>query len=172
MLSTKTLIAISVLGVLQSLYFYTQLPERVAMHFGNGGFPDSWASNEVNLAISVVMYVCLAAMFIAIPSTLKYIPVRFVSLPNRDYWLAKERIESTIKQIGHFFNLFGTALLAFFLILGYLVYRANMSDPVVLNERAVWSITGCFLLFTVVWLVVLFRKFRLPGQAKSTGVDN
>jgi hypothetical protein len=139
----------------------------VAIHFGNGGFPDSWASNEVNLAISVFMYVFLAIMFIAIPSTLKYIPLRFISFPNREYWLSEERKESTIKQIGGLFNLFGAALMIFFIVLGYFVFMANMSAPVVLNESAVWASAGSLLVFTVVWLIILFRKFRLPGQAVS-----
>jgi uncharacterized membrane protein len=172
MLSTKTLIATSALGVFQSLYFYTQLPERVAIHFGNGGFPDSWASNEVNLAISVFMYVFLAIMFIAIPSTLKYIPLRFISFPNREYWLAEERKESTIKQIGGLFNMYGAALMIFFLVLGHFVFRANISDPVVLNEGAVWVSAALLLVFTIVWLFVLFRRFRLPDQRSMNGANN
>jgi uncharacterized membrane protein len=172
MLSAKTLIATGVLGIVQSIYFYTQLPERVAIHFGSGGLPDSWASNESNLAISVFLYIFLATVFIAVPRALKYIPVRFISFPNREYWLAEERRELTIKQIGGLFNMYGAALMIFFLVLGYFVFRANISDPVVLNEGAVWVSAALLLVFTIVWLFVLFRRFRLPGQRSTNGANN
>lgn len=164
MSSRRALIITGALGVVQSLYYYTQLPKRVAIHFGSGGMPDSWDSSEVNLAISIFLYLFLVAMFIAIPATLKYIPLRFISLPNREYWLADERKETSIDWLGGMFNLYGTALIVFFLLLGHLVYLANMSSQVVLNEKAVWVITGGLLMFTLVWMIRMFRRFRMPGE--------
>ncbi len=163
MSSRRVLVIAGVLGVVQSLYYYTQLPQTVAIHFGSGGIPDSWAGSEANLAISIVLYLFLMAMFVAIPQTLKYIPLHLISLPNREYWLAEERKESSLRQIGGMFNLYGTALIVFFLFLGHLVYLANMSSQVLLNEKVVWVITACLLLFTLVWLFVFFRRFRRPG---------
>ncbi len=163
MASRTALIATGILGIALSLYYFTQLPERVAIHFGGGGVPDSWASSGVNLAISIFLYAFLVIMFIGIPSTLKNIPLRFISLPNKEYWLTEERKESTIKLFSGFFSLFGTALIIFFLILGHLVFMANMSDPVALNESVVWISMGCILTFTIVWLIMLLRKFRLPA---------
>jgi uncharacterized membrane protein len=165
MLSKKILIAMGALGIVQSLYYYTLLPERVAIHFGSGGIPNSWAGSEVNLVISIFLYAFLAGIFLAIPSSLNKMPLHLISLPNREYWLAEERKESTIKQMAGLFHLFGTALIIFFLIIGHLVFRANMSSPVAFNEDIAWGMAVCLFIFTVIWLFVLVRRFRLPNTA-------
>ena len=172
MLSRKILIAMGIFGIIQSLYYFNRLPEKVAIHFGKAGFPDSWASNEANLAISVSLFVLLVVLFIIIPLVLKIFPVRFISLPNKEYWLAEERKKTTIEQMSNFLNLFGTALMFFFLILGYLGFEANMRNPVVLNENTIWSVTGCFLIFTIIWLFIFYRRFRMPNQANSADAKN
>ena len=162
MLSRKILIAVGLLGSAQSLYFYTQLPDKVAIHFGSEGIPDSWASNETNLIIGICLYVSLFVFFLVVPFMINKVPARFVSLPNKYYWLSEERRDSTIGQIGRFLNIFGIAFIIFFIVLGHFVFIANMSNPVVLNENVVWSVAGCLIMFTVVWLFMFYRKFKYP----------
>lgn len=170
MLSRKILVSFGMFGIGQSVYHYTQLPDKVAIHFGKAGHPDSWASNEANLTINISLYILLVALFIVIPLILKIFPTRFISLPNKEYWLAEVRRNTTIDWVSKFLNLFGTILIIFFLILGHLNFRANMSNPVVLNENAVWSIVGCFLILTIVWLIVFYRNLKMLNQANSADV--
>ena len=160
------------LGVVQSLYFFTRLPEKVAIHFGPGGFPDSWTSNEANLAINISLYVLLVSLFVVISMMLEAAPVRFLNIPGKEYWMAEERRVTTIEHVGGFLNVFGTALIIFFLVLGYLGFSANMRDPVVLDESVVWSVAGVFVVFTVVWLFLFYRKFKMPSQANSPYAKN
>ncbi len=160
MLLCKTLITAGLLGIVQSLYFYTQLPDKVAIHFGSAGVPDSWADNVTNLVIWIFLYVSLVAVFMIIPLAIRKIPARLISLPNKEYWLSKEKRDSAIDQIGGFLNIFGTAFIVFFMMVGYFVFSANMSSPVVLNENAIWNVTVCLLSFTIVWLFMFYRKFK------------
>jgi uncharacterized membrane protein len=160
MLSRKILIATGLFGIAQSIYFYTKLPDRVAIHFGSNGVPDGWASNLTNLVLAVTLYLSMVVLFMVIPLIVRKVPARFISLPNREHWLSDERVDSTIGKLSHYLNIFGIAIIIFFLILGYYVYIANMSNPIALNEMAIWLIAGGFLVFTIVWLILFYKKFN------------
>jgi uncharacterized membrane protein len=159
MLPKRILIAVGLLGIAQSLYFYTKLPDKVAIHFGSSGIPNNWVSNETNLVIGVCLHALLLSFFLVIPFLINKLPIRFVNLPNKEYWLSKERADTTVSLIGGFLYILGIAFIIFFIILGYFTFHANMSTPVILNESAVWGIAVCLLLFTVGWLFLFYRKF-------------
>lgn len=57
---------------------------------------------------------------------------------------------------------FGTALFLFMLFAGLLTLRANLSDPVRLDERLFLIGLGIFLAYTVYWTVALLGAFRVP----------
>lgn len=86
--------------------------------------------------------------------------VRFIRLPNKEYWLAKERKQAGIDRISGFLDWFGVALMVFFMALGHLVFLANSRNPVVLNESAVWTLMACLLVFVIAWTLVFYRKFN------------
>jgi uncharacterized membrane protein len=160
MLHRKLLVVTGLAGIAQSLYFYSILPDRVAIHFGSAGLPDAWASNTTNLLISICLYASTVTLFLAIPYIVKSAPYRLISLPKKAYWLSKERADATASLLTRYFSIFGTILVLFLMAIGYLVFLANMSLPVTLNEIAVWSITGGFLLFTILWLFYFYRTFN------------
>jgi hypothetical protein len=143
------------------------LPDRVAVHFGAGGVPDRYGSN---LESTLLMFVVQLVLFLSIRgSTLivRHTPDRWISLPNRDYWLAPERRERAMEKLERLLDRFGAVLFGFLFVLGLLSMRANLEEPVVLNETAVFVMTGLFLAYTVYWTVRLILDFRLPADRRS-----
>jgi hypothetical protein len=59
---------------------------------------------------------------------------------------------------------FGTAIFLFLFVVQILTIQANLSVPVRLNERLLFTFLALFLGYTIVWCVVLFRSFRLPDK--------
>jgi len=57
---------------------------------------------------------------------------------------------------------FGTALFLFMFFVGLLTLKANLSDPVRLDERLFLIALAIFLVYTVYWTAVLLRAFRVP----------
>lgn len=57
---------------------------------------------------------------------------------------------------------FGTALFLFLLAVGPLTLKANLADPVRLDERLFLIALSVFLLYTLYWTLALYRAFRLP----------
>lgn len=96
------------------------------------------------------------------PKLLETVPRKWISLPNRDYWLQPERRSHTMVRFRRHIWQFGTAIFLFMFFAGLLTLRANLSDPVRLDERLFLVGLVIFLAYTVYWVVALLRAFRVP----------
>jgi len=149
-------------NVLLSLASLVILPERVAIHFGIGGAPDGWASGEVSALLTLGIHVLLLFSLYLSPRLLTKVPGKWVSLPNHEYWLAPERRARAVERLSRWMWQYGTALFLFLFYVGLLTMRANLSDPVHLDERALLIGLAVFLGYTTIWTVALVRSFRVP----------
>lgn len=151
-------------NVMVTLVSLLILPERVAIHFGLGGLPDSWASN---LNSTLLMLGVHALVFVSLyfsPKLLATIPSRWISLPNRNYWLAPERRSEAVAKFSQLMWQFGTAVFLFMLLAGVLTMRANLSAPVRLEEGVLLIGLAVFLAYTAYWTIALLRAFRVPSS--------
>jgi hypothetical protein len=154
-------------NVLLWLLSLVVLPDQVAVHFGRGGVPDSWASKEWNALVFVLLEIPLFLLLWYAPSLPLGLPPRFVSVPNKDYWLRKENQPAFKQKMQHLMAQFGTAFFLFFFCVGVLTLQANLSEPVRLNEQAFFPVLVLFLVYTVVWSIGLIRSFRVPEESVS-----
>lgn len=145
------------------------LPDQVAVHFGHGGMPDSWASKEWNALVFVLLEIPLFLLLWYAPSLPLGLPPRFVSVPNKQYWLREENQPAFKQKMQYLMAQFGTAFFLFFFCIGVLTLQANLSEPVRLNERAFFPALFLFLVYTVVWSIGLIRSFRVPEGWGSIG---
>lgn len=145
------------------------LPDQVAVHFGRGGVPDSWASKEWNALVFVLLETPLFLLFWFAPALPLGIPPRFVSVPNKDYWLRDENRPAFKRTFQRLMDRFGTAFFLFFFCIGVLTLQANLSQPVRLNERGFFLALVLFLGYTAVWTIGLFRAFRVPDDGGIHG---
>lgn len=151
-------------GIAQSAFYYTRMPEQVATHFGAGGLPNGWMTRTGDFIITAIAFVFVTIAMICTALVARITPIRFVNLPNREYWLEGKRKSQTLSEISARMCGFGVVLNMFFLVMNHLVFRANLANPVLLNEKAALCTLGCFLLFTAGWLLLFIRHFRKPTQ--------
>ncbi len=140
------------------------LPDRVAIHFGLGGHPDGWAPAWANALLFAGLDAFLFVVFWSASRWAFAFPDRWINLPNKAYWLAPGHRAEAQARLARAMEAFGTALFLFLLLATALVIRANLADPVRLEEKAFLALMGLFLGFTAVWLVRLFRAFRVPDR--------
>ena len=148
------------------------LPDRVAIHFGPGGTPDSWASKELNALVFLVLETPLFLLFWFAPSLPLGLPPRFVSVPNKEYWLREENRPSFKRKFQNLMAQFGTAFFLFFFCIGLLTVQANLSHPVRLKEGVFLTVLILFLGYTVAWTIGLFRSLRIPREGKGPSCIN
>lgn len=138
------------------------LPDQVAVHFGQGGQPNGWASKDSNFFIMQGLYVFLFLMFYYTPVLVFKTPSQWISLPNRDFWLSPENIEITKQKITNAMYEFGIYMFLFFGVIGYLTTQANQNPPVRLDESRFMIGLIAFFGLTAYWTVKFILAFRLP----------
>jgi len=149
------------------------LPPEVATHFGTGGMADGWGSRESSALFSFILDTALLLLLMLSPRLIGTIPPQWINIPNSEYWLAPERQPRARTMLADAMDRFGVALFAFMFCAGMLMIRANLSDPVRLNEHLFLGSMAVFLIFTAIWIVWLYRRFRIPDHPElPLGIDN
>ncbi len=169
MVTRKLLIASGIVGILLAYIFHMELPDMVAIHFGEDGLPDSWVSSSNNFLIWSLFHVVFVTFFLAVPVFLNKLPADLINLPNREYWLAPDKREKTLLEMETRFNVFGAFLNVTFMALGILNFNANKSDPVQMNENSILTIGLFVLIFVILWIRAFYARFKAKdaGQGKE-----
>jgi len=149
-------------GLALALRAHTLLPPKVATHYGNSGIPDSYMSNTYSLLLWLGTFLFLALLFFSMPYLLKKTRTEWINLPNREYWLAPERRENTIRIMSDYMYIFGSMLNGFFIVILWLTVIAHKQTPVQLSTSGMLTALALLFAATAVWLIQLFRQFRLP----------
>ena len=145
----------------QALYYYPQLPEHVASHFDGDGRPNGWTSREGFFGGVAFVVLIQSAAFLGLPRVLGRFPIAFINLPNKQYWLAPERKQESLAYMTQMMAWFGAAILGMIVIINQMVIQANLGAEKRLSGL-MWVVLAAFLGFVIVWMVILFRRFRLP----------
>ena len=154
------IIVTGLLGIALQFYYVSNLPATVANHFGAGGNPNGWMSNNVNFLFSTGMIVLISSIFLSVPVALRKSPISIINFPKKTYWLAPERKEKSIPIISNWLQFMGVATNIFLLIVYHLVFLANKSTPARLNNEVFLATFITFLIIMLWWLIAFFVKFN------------
>jgi uncharacterized membrane protein len=158
----KILIVVFLANLILTAVSLAVSPDQVAIHFGAGGRPDSWASKEFNAAIFLVLEVPFFLMFYYASVLPLGVSRKFLNLPNKDYWLREENLALLQRKFGYSMAEFGVAIFVFFLGINLLALQANLSNPVVLNHVWFVAVFMGFMIYTLWWVVRLIQGFQVP----------
>lgn len=153
------LIASGLAGVWRTYAGYSAMPERVAIHFGAGGRPDSWAGNEPMMIIYISYFTALTLLFLFLPRLLFRLPLKLVNFPGKEFWLDPARRSENFPVVAAWFYTLGILLNILLLTVGELVYSANRSVSGRLDEPLFLKIFVSFVFLIILWLVLLYRRF-------------
>lgn len=175
-LPTLLYLLLLVLGLLQWIQAYPQLPAIMASHFAANGTPNGWQPKEAFFLLSsIIIAVTAIPTFLVARKICKRSPDR-INLPNKAYWLAPEHQEETWRFIGAFMAWFGCGLL--FVLLYAISQAINFNLPNVrhFDTQGMLYVLGGFLLFVFWGLAYFVRHFynvppsygpSLPGSPQK-----
>jgi len=145
----------------------SQLPERVATHFGVGGEPDGWMTRSASQKSALVFGFAFPLFVVVLCYAARFLPERLINLPRKDYWLAPERRSETFNYlVGH--SLWFACLAVCFVIwVQYSIVQANQRTPPHLVSAQDLSAAGLFMVGTAIWVLALVRHFHRPRLLAS-----
>lgn len=149
------------IAVLQTIYYYPRMPDIIASHFDGLGAPNGWSSRGGFFGLYLAILLMLIVIFEVVPRKVESWSGFGRKLPNRDYWLAPERIDQTRAFLRRYMMLMGNLhlLLAIFTI--QLAILANFSAEPRMHASIVW-VLGFYFLAMAAWLTYYFLHFRKP----------
>lgn len=160
-------IAIAFLAVAQNVWYWGQLPDRVATHFNLQGVPDDWMSKTNATIVMSAFQVGMPFFLIAVTLLASRLPASMVNIPHREYWLHPDRHASTMFYVQSFMNWIAVCFSLFAMAINHLVFKANRDGS---RLDSVWfgSLLTVFLVTIFVWVAMLYYHFRLPRELKPS----
>lgn len=163
MLKARTVLnAVFILVVLLNIFSFFILPDNVAIHFSGSGMPDSWMSKWAHIILFMVLMAVLYGSFALAPRLLDGVQDKYISLPNKEYWLLEQNRPEAIRRVEKTMYSFGIATGLLMLGVLILIVAANLSDTVRLNGEIFMVIFISYIAYTAWWLVRVFTAFRIP----------
>jgi len=163
----KILIAVFAANLILAAVSFAAMPAQVAIHFGGGGEPDSWASKEFNTAIFLVLEVPFFLLFYYAPVLTGGDIKKYLNVPNKEYWLRDDNLALFHRKFGTSMAEYGVALFVLLFGVKLLTLQANLSDPVRLDGSLFMVLFVLFMSYTLWWLVRLVRGFAVPTDPRS-----
>lgn len=140
------------------------LPAVVAAHFAAGGNADGFMPRGPYLGAMLALVVGVPLLLAVVHGTvLRFVLPHRINLPNRDYWLAPERVAETFDFLRAQGIRFAALLTAFLCFVHWLVVQANAVQPPHFPEG--WFVLGLagFLGAIALWFAAFVQRFR-KGQ--------
>ena len=153
--------ALVALAVVQTVYYYPQMPAVVASHWDGLGAPNAWSGRNAFFGLYLAMIALLVVIFVWMPKWSERRPRFGMKIPHADYWLAPERIEQTRAFFRGQMRLIGIVHLLLMIYVVQLAILANFSDPPRLHPSIAWALAIYFVILAG-WLIHFFRHFRRP----------
>jgi len=139
------------------------LPPVVASHFGSGGGANGFMGKGTYTAFMLAVVIAVPALIGFSGQLVRVLPLQLINLPNKQYWLAPQRRAATLESLSSLSVPFAFALVVFLCFVHWLVVQANAVQPARLPEGSLFVGLAVFGVATVLWLIVLFRRFgRVP----------
>ena len=146
--------------LLMMAYYYPQMPQRMASHFGADGRVNGWQSRDAFFVLMLLVTSTSAIVGFLAPRQIAARSNARINLPHRDYWLAPERRERTMRFISATMAWFACGILLVLVSGTFLALRANLAPDHRFNSEAMLVVLGGFLLGLLGLLVGLVRHFR------------
>jgi uncharacterized membrane protein len=155
LLNSATVLALAYLTLVVVLMSTAnELPDRVATHFDFSGEPNDWMSRPSYLLVVISFGLLFPLALPAALTALHWLPTSFINVPNREYWLAPERLAETQSYLVRHALWLSSLEVGLVIALHLLTVDANRQNPPRLAS-GIWLIVLLFLVGVGVWIGTL-----------------
>src|SRR5438105_15016429 len=85
-------VAVAANAAIQFPSYYSKLPDVVASQFNRRGMANGWQTKPAFFTVFVGVSVLAAVIGFGIPRIISAMPQQLINLPNKQYWLAPDRL--------------------------------------------------------------------------------
>jgi uncharacterized membrane protein len=155
----RIFLALIALAIVQIVYYYPQMPAVVASHFDGLGAPNDWSSKNGFFGLYAAILAMLVGIFVFVPGWSEKRGNFGMKIPNRDYWLAAERIAQTQAFFRRQMIIMGVVHVSLTIYAIQLAILANLTEQPRLHPSIGWVLAAYFVIL-LAWLIHFYLHFR------------
>jgi serine/threonine-protein kinase len=175
MKQTKALVFVYVVLLIFCVAFVLltaqSLPLVVASHFDAAGHPNAHMPRDNYIVLYMALLVLVPSCVAALPWFISKIPMAYVNLPNRTYWLAPEKMAETKQVLQSYMITLAIGLVCFLTGIHWLVLKAHQNNstdiPAQIPSHWLWIGTGLFVALTLLWSFRLNARFKQMPDSQT-----
>ena len=152
-----------VASIAQHAWYWPQLPERVATHFGADGQPNDWMSRTASTLLLAGLQIGVPLFLMLINAISGRLPASMLNIPNKDYWLSPERRGATLCHMSRMMTWIIVLTASFMIVTAHLTFLANRNGTG-LNMPVFGTALGIFLLCVFSIAGNSMWHFRRPAE--------
>lgn len=153
--------ATAVICAMQLWYWHSKLPDPVPSNFDETGHVNGEMSLFGFYCLMILLHVVMLVLFPVLGAFLKVIPNSFINLPNKDYWLASERRDSTLLFNSTYLVAIGWQTSWLLIFIFHLTCVVAVGDRATIMPEFNYVIVG-YLAAIFGGVIYLYCKFRRP----------
>lgn len=161
------LIATLILSLVTAAVGHMMMADRIATHFGADGQADGWSAKGTFTVLMVLLDLFMFAMFYWSHVLMEKVDSRFLSLPNREYWLTDTHKPEAIRKMSDYMAEFGVATLLLMIYAKISTVMANLGSGESLSTGLFLWVIILYMAYTVWWCVRLIMAYRIPKAEGS-----
>ena len=142
------------------VYSIPGMPDPVASHFDAAGRPNGWMSRSSFVTFMAIFGMAFPLFVVGLSFVARFLPDSLQNIPRKAYWLAPERRDATFAYLLRHSLWFACMALCFVIGIYFSVIQANQQQYAVLSPAFILSLAGSFLAGTIIWGVMMLRRFR------------
>jgi uncharacterized membrane protein len=157
--------------IIQSIYYYSELPERIASHFDLNENPNGWSSKSSFYFLWGLLQLFVNSWVPLIGVILGKLPASMISIPQKKYWLAtddcKKKLFSVISATaaGTFAGINIIMIISF-----QHVVRINRGETSVDGIEGIFWLLSLIVIFAIGYPLVSLRV-RSPRGGSGHSID-
>lgn len=159
--------AVTVAYVICTFLFVQGLPEHLATHFDATGRPNGWMTKAATIRFNLGMGLGTQAFFGLLVFFTRFVPARFLNLPNKEYWQKPEHYPQARAYMTRYLLWLGSLMMIWMILLNYHVAECNRTLLPRFNTDGFVVAMGTFMVMLLVWFICIWREFRVPVNAKG-----
>ena len=167
LINTVVLLAFIFMGAFTNWFLTLGLPQKIATHFNFAGKPDGFMTLQNHQSFIILSTICFPLFMVFMVGVLPAWFPSLVNISHRDYWFAAERKTQTLDYLFSMACKLGVLMVFFFVGLIVIIVLANNSNPVLMPKLPFFIVMLLFLLGVLLWVVMLFLKFRKVDLLKK-----
>ena len=123
--ASAILVLLTIVSAVQHAWYWPQLPDRVATHWGIDGQPNDWMTRTGATLMLCGLQIGVPLFLAAVTSLASRLPDSMINIPNRKYWLHPDRRSATLAWMNQMLAWIAVLTSLFMIGIGHLTFIAN-----------------------------------------------